>query len=164
MADDIPPQMGDNFTSSKTTITDKEVLEHNGDEICGEPNKKHRTRLRVLWPNRKIIIEPAFALFYAFHISSLSLTSQYTYYAIGERYNLSAYNMGQNSSSEEECKTGVGAQRNSTYYHLQQKAQAETARFNMYIDLMTEIPGLFVMMFMGKCIHNEFKIISCINK
>ena len=39
---------------------------------------------------------------------------------------------------------------NSTAYRLQQRTQAEAARFNLYMDIVTDVPGFVVLLFFGK--------------
>ena len=106
------------------------------------------------FPTRKIIIEPAIMLIYMFHISSFSLSGQYTYYAFGEKYNLSAVIEAEreqnNGSSGGGSRCTTSGSENSTAYDLQQKAQAENAQFNIYMDLISDIPGFFMLLVYGK--------------
>ena len=41
---------------------------------------------------------------------------------------------------------------NSTAYRLQQLTQAEAARFQLYMDIVTNVPGFVVLLFFGKLI------------
>lgn len=101
---------------------------------------------------RKIMIEPALAMAFMFQIASYSLTSQYTYYAIGERHNLSQLLRGNNDTEGSLCGVNPEDRINSSGYEAQQKAQAETARFNFYMDVVTDVPGFVILLFFGALI------------
>ena len=99
-------------------------------------------------------------MLFLFYIGSFSLTSQYLLYAFGEKYNLTAVRdaerAGRNGSMDSgggsKCSPYAGENNNSTAYHLQQRAQADNARFNIYMDLVQEIPGFFTALFFGEWI------------
>ena len=106
--------------------------------------------------SRAVIIEPALTMAFMFQVCSYTLINQYTYYAIGERHNLSAVleagAAGRNNTTGGGGRGRCGAgMMNSTAYDLQQQVQAETARFNLYMDLVTDIPGFVVILFFGEC-------------
>ena len=103
-----------------------------------------------------VIIEPTMILGMICELSFTSLLSQYLYFAIGERSNLTAVieaekgNMtGGWDGENEQCREGE-REPNSTAYHLQQQTQAESAIFLLYLELITGLPGFFVILFYGK--------------
>ena len=104
---------------------------------------------------RRIIIEPSMIFGFMIHVSNYMLISQYVYYAIGEKYNLTAVMAAEsnhgNGSGGKGCG-GMEMNKSSVAYILQQKAQAESARFNLYIDIVTDVPGFIVILFFGRYI------------
>lgn len=101
---------------------------------------------------RKVIIEPAMALFFMFHAGSFSLYGQYVYYAIGEKYNLTSKlaesNSGNNTTLDQgPCGSAVDG--NSDAYKLQQRVQAESATFTIILDISGAVPMLISTLFSG---------------
>lgn len=112
-------------------------------------------------PTRTIIIEPVMMMLFMFHMSTIMLlNSQYIYYAIGEKYNLTALLEAEkaNKGNISDTPPGEGGggvcgssseTSNSTAYITQQEAQAEAAMFNFYLDLVSDVPGFFLLLFFG---------------
>lgn len=124
-------------------------------ELRGDPPKHF---------SRKIIIEPAVILIYMFHIPQGMLSGQYHYYAIGEKYNLSAWlangddSFNNSTGNPPSGSCGGISPHNSTAYNLQQRAQAETSIFHFYMDLCNDIPSIIILLFFGR-----YNIIISIN-
>ena len=110
-------------------------------------------RARRCW---NIVIEPAMVLAFTFEISFIGLLSQYIYNAVGEKYNLTAVieaekgNMTGGGGGEGGSCRDDGQDKNSTVYDIQQRTQAESAIFILYIEVITGLPGFFFILFFGK--------------
>ena len=103
-----------------------------------------------------IVIEPAMVLAFTFEISFIGLLSQYIYHAVGEKYNLTAVieaekgNMTGGGGGESGSCGDDGQDKNSTVYDIQQRTQAESAIFILYLEVITGLPGFFFILFFGK--------------
>ena len=103
-----------------------------------------------------IVIEPAMVLAFTFEISFIGLLSQYIYHAVGEKYNLTAVieaekgNMTGGRGGESGSCGDDGQDKNSTVYDIQQRTQAESAIFILYLEVITGLPGFFFILFFGK--------------
>ena len=103
-----------------------------------------------------IVIEPAMILATTYEISFIGLMTQYVYHAIGEKYNLTAVieaekgNMTGGGGGESGSCGDDEQDKNSTVYDIQQRTQAESAIFILYLEVITGLPGFFFILFFGK--------------
>ena len=127
------------------------------DDKGSQTQQPHKAKNWRLDPRRTVVIEPAFALMFTFALSSAPLTNQYIYWAIGEKYNLTeleraAEDRNGNGTSDRTSRTGCSdvGDRNDMLFLTQQKVQAESAQFNLMLHLISDVPGLLMLLFMGK--------------
>ena len=149
-------------TIQNTENPPDKTLEDTDDKVEGDDDDGPTFRT-----SRRMIIEPSLIVAFMMHMANYSLISQYLYYAIGEKYNLTAIMAGEadkNGTGGGEGDPGCGGieqNKNSTAYVLQQKTQAEAARFSLYIDIVTDVPGFITMLFFGEYCKHRY---SCLYK
>ena len=152
----------DNVTLSAIPLNNPDIGSHPRKQSCdasvdkaAEPREDNAFKV----PTRKVIIEPAMTMFYLFYMTSISLSNQYIYHAIGERHNLTAILDAERSEGNGTLGGGCGKldlDKNSTGYRTQQQVQAETSRYNLYMSLVTDIPSFVLILFFGNIAYQYF--------
>ena len=138
------------FTSSNRQAKSTDLTE-DGDN--SEISNNVQLPVRRCW---NIIIEPSMILALTFEISFISLLGQYVYFAVGEKHNLTAVieaekgNMTGGGGGESGSCGDDGQDKNSTVYDIQQRTQAESAIFILYLEVIIGLPGFFFVLFFGK--------------
>ncbi|CAH1776899.1 unnamed protein product [Owenia fusiformis] len=111
----------------------KRLLEEDDDPTQTESDS------HIKIPKRTIIIEPVLILF-ALSMPTSIINKQFMYSKIGAGYNYTY--LGNGSACDSVNQTGPG-------YLMEQKVQAETSQWEMYISLAYTIPALLSSLFIG---------------
>ena len=136
--------------------------EQNDDrERTKSPEISNQSESSGKFKNRTIIIEPALGLMFSLVIASYQLRSQYIYWAIGEKYNLSSLLANSSTGGGQRSDCDSSNYTNSSIYLLEQNVQAETAEFNLILDLSADIPGILMVLFMGKNTFFRLQLTIC---
>lgn len=130
------------YNVSHDNLTAEPSCAESGEKIADDAKTTVTEAEGTCEKKRKFTIEPVMMFYMAAYAAMLPLDAQYVLSVMMKEYNVSG---GENATA----KCGE-ADRNSSYFKLQQKAQGASAEITLIYNLTQGIPAMVVALFLGK--------------